>query len=265
MARMQIIEIEPCDRCGRPHRTRYGKPSCPHHLSKRGPSGELVPCARSITEGLDICMMHAGNTEKSRQKAMRIKAENDGRKALERVVRVFGIERQVDPHDGIIESYWRSAGILRALEGLVSEINPNDYGWGLLLERTEREETELPKGYELPPGMPLAQSVKKITTHGAREHILLKMFNAERDRFERLGIEIIKLGLEARRDEQLATQIDLLMTVLAPARLTEAQRRIIAEGLRALGGMTPAATAALANEHPILTAELLDDLPAMPA
>lgn len=228
--------IEVCPKCLRQHATPWGKPSCAKHRTKRDDNGNLQPCLGHPLHGADACRFHGGGTPRSRAKAKRVLAEAAQREALARAVHVFGIPRAIDPAEGLIEEYWRSAGIVSQLENLVSRLEVDDIGYGVITETTKATKVEGAADGES--NVESAIEVVTTTTRGARQHVLVKAFNEERDRFRALGTEITRLGLEARRDEYVRAQVDVFSAVVDKLNLTDEQRRILARELRALGGRT---------------------------
>lgn len=242
-----LLEVEPCVKCGHEHRGHYGQQSCRRHNAKRDELGRLQPCQRNRKRGYSLCGRHLQVTPNPSP------ADYDGPQAqrvmteIEQSASMFGIARHIDPQQGLIESYWRSAGLVAELEKRCAELSDRDVVFGVITERVEVE-----RSIDID-GNPIRDSLtgvemfteKRKVTHGARPHVLVRLFNEERDRFEKLGLEIMKLGLEVMRDQYIAAQVDLFASVLVPADLSDDQRRIIAEGLRKFG--TPAAIRATAS------------------
>ena len=75
------------------------------------------------------------------------------------------------------------------------------------------------------------------TIHKVAINVWVSMFNQERDRFAKLGIEIVRLGLEARRDEYIRAQVEVFAGVLLSPELalTAEQRQAAGRLLRGLG------------------------------
>lgn len=145
------------------------------------------------------------------QKAMATKA-----------IQVFGVPRHIDPAQGLMEEYWRSAGIVLGLERIVMHIKVEDFA-------APDEPT---------PGK--VNGVERSVIEKVGPVQWMKVFNEERDRWARLGIEIVRLGLEARRDEYIRAQVEVFAQVLLdPAlELTDGQRQTAARLLRGLGAKT---------------------------
>lgn len=188
-------------------RKRQGEGTC------RRPAGWGTPHPR-----IGACKLHGGATPNATLHANRILARQ--------MANAYGVPRHVDPAEGLIEEYWRSAGIVAGLETRVAEIPAEDLVWGIT------ESTNFAGGEDddgRPNGGPMVKSK-------AAPNIWLRLFNEERDRFAKLGLEIVRLGLEARRDEYIRGQVDAFASVLlhADLGLTEAQRATAARLLRSL-------------------------------
>ena len=82
-----------------------------------------------------------------------------------------------------------------------------------------------------------AAAVEARTIAKAGVNVWVQLFNAERDRFAKLGVEIVRLGLEARRDEYIKAQVAVFASVLLAPELglTPSQRAAAAALLRGLG------------------------------
>lgn len=243
----QAEPVDACAKCEKMHLTGFGKPACKAHRTTRDPLGQLIPCKQAPARGLDVCKTHGGSTKRAKALSQKAREEHDRRTAADNVLRIFGRPRQIDPAIGLIEEYWRSAGIIAQLEQVVGAMAPEDLVWGkdredvkttagdsLELTFKPDPETGVPQASEIA----AAPTIEVKTTHAARPSIWLKMFNEERDRFIKLGIEIVRLELDARRDEYVRAQVDVFASVLLdPAMgLTPEQRVIAAAKLRALDG-----------------------------
>lgn len=152
-------------------------PRCGANRSSGGTCGK--PAGWGTPNKTGRCKLHGGMTPTHLMAAQKLQAQN--------LAGIYGIPRQVDPRDGIIEEYARSAGIVTALEQIVSTIPQADLVWGVV-----EEQDGVGDGDSGP--------MRKVTSK-AVPNAWVKLLNEERDRFRQLGVDIIKLGLEARRDE----------------------------------------------------------------
>lgn len=176
----------------------------------RRPAGAGTPHV-----GVGRCKVHGGCTP------THVAA---GQAALARqTANAYGIPRHIDPADGLIEEYWRTAGIVAGLEAKVRSIPEDELIWGVT------ETTVFPESEDGNRG-------GRVTKSKAVPNIWLKLFNEERDRFAKLGVEIVRLGLEARRDQYIRAQVDTFAAIVFHPQLalTEAQRTTAAQLLRDL-------------------------------
>lgn len=197
-------------------RTEHEYPRCGGKL--RG--GREGTCRRPAGAGTNHvgtgrCKVHGGSTPSHNAAAQAVLARQ--------TANAYGIPRHIDPADGLIEEYWRTAGIVAGLEAKVRSIPEDELIWGVT------ETTVFPESEDGNRG-------GRVTKSKAVPNIWLKLFNEERDRFAKLGLEIIRLGLEARRDEYIRVQVDAFAAILLHPQLalTEGQRQTAADLLRDL-------------------------------
>lgn len=218
-----------CARCNQPHVTRRGGVACTAHRTRRDPDGNLRPCSLPPRNGLTVCQIHGGSNRASRAKSARSELAT----AANRAVAIFGIPRQVDPAQGLIEEYWRAAGLVAAYERVVSGLPVDELVWGVVQRATTA--TMAPAGEGGTDGQDGAVETRTVAKGAV--NVWVQMFNAERDRFAKLGVEIVRLGLEARRDEYIKAQVAVFASVLLAPELglTPEQRSAAARLLRGLG------------------------------
>jgi len=167
--------------------------------------------------GIGACSIHGGN--------MRNHIISAERQLARQTASIYGIPRHIDPGHGLIEEYWRTAGIVSGLEAKVASLEEGDVVWGVIEVQeepgTDGGDASLP-----------TRTVKSRATLNT----WVKLFNEERDRFRSLGRDIVALGLEARRDEYIRAQVEVFAGVLLSPdlALTEEQRQTAGRLLRAL-------------------------------
>lgn len=227
------MATEICTRCGKVHQTHWGHPSCTAHRTTRDDLGNLRPCSGHRIKGLMVCRTHGGSNKKSGAKAeaaaKRKAAALAYESSLNKAVQLYGIPREVDPAIGLVEEYWRTAGIVDALEQLVRQLTIEETQYGIISESTEITQSAV---IDEDTGKPF-EAEKKVTTKRApRPHVLVVQFERERDRFAKLGAEVVRLGLEARRDEYVRAQVDVFAGVLGQLDLSDEQRLQAAKLLR---------------------------------
>lgn len=177
--------------------------------------------------GQEVCKNHGGRAPQNIAAAQR----RTNQKAITETVQLYGLPRHVDPADGLIEEYWRTAGIVAGLEQLVAGIPQDDLVFGVSeVKQTEADESTEPGNGD---GPAPAREVKRR----AVPNVWLKLFTEERDRYAKLGIEIVRLGLEARRDEYIRAQVEVFAGVLQAPELGLSPEQLAAAArlLRALG------------------------------
>jgi hypothetical protein len=166
----------------------------------------------------------------------------------------YGIPRHVDPADGLIEEYWRTAGIVAGLEQLVAGIPQDDLVFGVSeVEQTEPDETTEPTDGAAPaPG----RKVKRRPPRTCGSNCSPKTH-----RYAKLGMEIVRLGLEARRDEYIRAQVEVFAGVLQAPELALSQEQLLvaARLLRALGAQPRMIEAKEVNDGRGPTAEPSND------
>ena len=218
-----------CLKCGLDHNGR-----CRGHRTRYDDDGKPVPCKRWPVRGLAVCTNHGGGTKQSRAAAQR----NLEHAAQFNSAMRFGVPRHVDPADGLIQEYWLCAGLVDFYQARVREIEHETGHSGLVFGTVEQSE-ELDTGN---PGIEAdssgnvtaVPSLKRRTVRRAAPNVWLTLLNAERDRYAKLGIEIAKLGLEARRDEYIRLHASAFVAVLDALQLTDEQRAIAGRLLREL-------------------------------
>lgn len=174
--------------------------------------------------GVGRCKVHGGAT-----RSHVIAAE---RKIARHTANIYGIPRHIDPGSGLIEEYWRTAGIVAGLEAKVASLQEGDLVWGQVEITEGTEGTE--GGTTDTDGEPVKGG--RVVKSRAALNIWVKLFNEERDRYTKLGEAITRLGLEARRDEYIRAQVEVFAGVLLSPdlALTEEQRQTAGRLLRAL-------------------------------
>lgn len=228
--------VENCDECHKPHiAPRWGQPSCKAHRSRRDENGDKTPCTANRIRGMEVCAKHGGSSPQAKRAAtIKVVAAT----VADRANRIYGVPRHIDPAQGLIEEYWRSAGLVRAYEDVVSGLHLDDLVWGIVERQVTTGERQVTTGAEGGEGGPSGDVAR--TTARAGVHMWIKLFNEERDRWTKLGVEIARLGLESRRDEYIRAQVEVFASVLLSPELglSLGQRRVAARLLRGLRGDT---------------------------
>ena len=185
-------------------------------------------CRRPAGAGTDHprygrCSRHGGNTPTQVQAAHYAIAQDSAA--------LYGVPRDVDPIDGLMEEYARTMGVVEALEAMVAQLSPSEIWWGV----QSVEESTTGAGGDGEDGESLTPPERK-TRSGAALNLQVRLFNEERDRGVRIAETILKLDLENRRVAIGQSHVAALVQILLSPELglSEEQRRVAARQLRAL-------------------------------
>ncbi|QKW15368.1 hypothetical protein [Verrucosispora sp. NA02020] len=186
--------------------TGHGKPKCG---GKRRGEGAGQLCTRPAgwgTEhpGTGRCKMHGGST-KSHKVA--------GQKALaEQAVKTFGLPREIDPRDALLEEVHRTAGAVAWLHEQVQALRAEDVVWGKT-EEVDKQSSEFP-GVD--------------TTRAATVNVWVELWRAERSHLVKVCEKAIGAGLEERRvrlaEQQGAMLAGVIKAILGDLDLSPEQQ-----------------------------------------
>lgn len=223
-----------CARCGQIHARCSA-----HARSKDG-----AACTRWPAAGMRVCYVHGAKAPAAKRAA----AARLATAAVKNTAAIYGVPRRVDPAQGLIEEYWRTAGIIHGLEPIVAGLTRDELTFGT---DTVTETATAPNWGTDADGSPATQTItigdlaidvleralspsERRTVAKAGPSIWLRLLNEERDRFARRGVDIVKLGLEAQRDAYVREQAAMLADVLGQLNLTKTQRAQARDLLRQL-------------------------------
>ena len=177
--------------------------------------------------GFGRCTLHGGSTPTQESAANLAMARQ--------TAQLFAVPREVHPYVGLMEEYWRTAGMVDSYEAMCAGLLPAEVVWGTQTV----EESGAAEGTD---GGESMTPPERKTRSGAAINLWVKLFNEERDRFSRLGAEIIKLDLASRQVEYTQSQVSALVSVLLSPELSlsDDQRRAAARLLRGIEARTPA-------------------------
>ncbi|MDG4791997.1 hypothetical protein O7626_39985 [Micromonospora sp. WMMD1102] len=145
--------------------------------------------------GIGKCKLHGGNTPDHVTHGQKERARQ--------AVATFGLPRQVDPRDALLEEVYRTAGAVDWLHQQVQALRADDVIWGKA-EEVEKQAGEFP-GTD--------------TTSKAAVHVWVQLWQAERAHLVKVAKEAISAGIEERR-----------------VRLAEQQGALLAGAIRAILG-----------------------------
>ena len=142
---------------------------------------------------------------------------------------LYGVPREVDPVVGLMEEYWRTLGLVEALEAMVAQLSPSEIWWGV--QSIEESEVSASDGGE-ESMTPPERKVKR----GASLNLQVKLFNEERDRSVRIAETILKVGLDSRKVELAQSHVAAIVAILLSPdlALSDDQRRAAARIMRTM-------------------------------
>jgi hypothetical protein len=195
----------------------HGKPRC----GARRKDGSGGTCRRGAGAGTDHpgvgpCSLHLGSTRNHR-----IAAE---RAQLADLAERYSVPRQVHPLDGVMEQYHRYAGQVAYLERRVNELGEDDLFWGVESETDRRNPDEAQDGDRL--RTVSAAEFERKSKAGANAK--LEQFDKVQAQYAKLGVEIVRIGLETAGDamaSKFAAKLQVMLGELMAecAALAEAQ------------------------------------------
>lgn len=151
--------------------------------------------------GVGRCKLHGGATQSHRQAGERALAEQ--------AVATFGLPREVDPRDALLEEVYRTAGVVDWLWGKVRELEPRAVVWGVV-ERTEDGEKQK-----------------------AAPNIWYELWARERKHLTEVCRVGVASGLEERRvrlaEQQGQLLAGVIQAILADLDLNADQQRLVPE------------------------------------
>ncbi|GAA2346752.1 hypothetical protein [Dactylosporangium salmoneum] len=152
------------------------------------------------------CRLHGGMTPTHLLAAER-------RMAAETAAR-YSVPREVHPVEGLLEQYHRYAGQVAWLEAKVNELPEEALFWGVESETDRRNPDEDVDGERLRTGA-AAEFERKSK---AGPNALLEQFDRVQREYAKLGVDIVRIGLETAGDalatrfaSRLQVELDALM------------------------------------------------------
>ena len=169
-------------------------------------------CQRDPAIGLDKCAIHCGLSKAERGKiAERFLAEQLARKAVE----TYGLPRDIDPTDALLEEVHYTAGHVAWLRSQVQALEPQALVWGMT-EQVDKSATEF---------------TGTDTTHAAAVNMWLELYRWERKHLLDVTKAAISVGIEERRvklaEAQGALLNQVIRRIVGRLDLTEAQRLLL--------------------------------------
>ena len=184
--------------------------------------------------GIGRCKLHGGSTSSHSKNAEVAIVRN--------AAQIYGIPRHIDPADGLMEEYWRTAGLVSAYEAHVMMLKREEIVSGAVITEEAEGVGELTAdGHGVDPEMRQLAWKRRVVRQAAIS-VWVKLLNDERTRFMQLGAKIVELGLEARRTAIMGTQVSILAGIVMHPELalSDDQRRTMARLLREIDGSVAA-------------------------
>lgn len=145
---------------------------------KRQPSadGSYGNCTRPAGWGTDhvgegSCKLHGGSTRSGKKKAQKSAAK----KARD----TFGLPKEIDPAQALLEEVWRTQGHVVWLGEVVRQLRKKDIAWGITKVKTGGED--------------------RGTTQEAKINAYVALYQDERKHLVRVTSEAVKAGVEEKR------------------------------------------------------------------
>lgn len=207
------------------HRARPGTDTCAAHDpgadQRRPPPPDERRCVATSKETGERCRLahppggtvctryHGGGAPQVRAKT---KAREEKRRA-EAMVATYGLPIDIAPQDAILAEVHRCAGSIAWIESRLQDLSPSDLIWGTTKVKTGGDD--------------------RGTTEEAVPHVLLKIYQDERDRLVRVCAVALRAGIEERQvklaESQGAMVVKALRAILADLQLTAAQKALVAD------------------------------------
>lgn len=170
------------------------------------------PCTRPAVKGASRCRFHGGA-------APQVKAAAERRiqtAVAEKAVATFGLPREIDPRDALLEEVYRTAGAVDWLHQQVQALQAEQVVWGKT-EAVEKQAGEFP-GVD--------------TKHAAEVNVWVQLWRAERAHLVKVAKEAIGAGLEERKvrlaEQQGAMLASVIKAILGDLDLTPEQQTKVA-------------------------------------
>jgi len=166
----------------------------PRCKRKTSASGYTEQCKNAPVKGATVCHKHGGSAPQVREAGKRRLQMQRAARAAE----TLGLPKEVDPHEGLLEQVYVSAGICEWYAERVRELDPDAVVWG------KGEERGSVKGDR--------RSVER--TERAGVSVWVQLYAEERDRLVRFCKTAIAAGLGERQVRLAEQQARFLSRVI---------------------------------------------------
>ena len=172
------------------------KEPIPGRCGKKTRSGGF--CEKWPIKGGKVCPTHGGSAKQVKDAAQKNLAKQEAEKA----VAVYGLAREIEPHQALLEEIHRTAGAVAWLEEIIRDLEKANLTRGVA------------KAVQLPDGS------RTIETRAA-VNVWIQLYQDERDRLVRVAKAAIECGVAERavklaekQAEQLAAVVGAIVTDL---------------------------------------------------
>jgi len=160
------------------------------------------PCTQPAISGISVCKLHGGRAPQVRRAAERRVAAAKA----DRAVATLGLPIATDPAEALLDEVCRTAGHVRWLGSLISEMAPESLVWGR--SGTERSTTT--------GGPAVAQEYAQVA-ETAQPSVWLTLYQAERAHLATVCKAAITCGIAERQVRLAEGQAALVAAVLRAA------------------------------------------------
>lgn len=202
----------------------------------RGTNRQQQPCGLPPAPGQLVCRFHGARSPQ----ALAAAARRLEREAAEDAVTAYGLPREVDPGQALLEEVHRTAGHVAWLSRVVADLERDDLVWGVV------EEIERPAVYG-EDGTHVGGGTE--TKRKAAPSTWLTLYQDERKHLASVSKAAIDAGVSERMvslyEQLAASYVQVMESVLDELGLTDEQRRrvpvVLESKLRAIAGGAPEA------------------------
>lgn len=130
-------------------------------------------------------------------------------------VETYGLSREIDPRDALLEEVWRTAGAIDWIQHRIQEMDPDALVWGM---------TEWKTGYQ-------GDDSLSVKTESATLSVWVEMYQRERAHLVSVSKAAIGAGIEERRvrlaEQQGQLLGDAIRAILGDLNLTSDQQALV--------------------------------------
>lgn len=150
-------------------------------------SGSGNRCKKGAIKGGTVCATHGGSAPQVKAAAQRRYALSEARGLVE----AYGTELDVEPEEAIFSMIRVTAGNVILLQDLVAQLEP-----------------------KLGPDGIAGRTGNERVTNEAKPHVLVSMYNEERDRLVRFSKVAAEIGLSDRMVRLAESQAEMLVKII---------------------------------------------------